>query len=115
MPLKKLHKKIDKFDVENIAKKLNIYDLLYKKVSFSGGEKQRVSIARAILCNKPIITVDEPTGSLDTKNSKIVMELLAQANHEFKKTIIMVTHSDLFDNYYDRIVEIKDNKICDIK
>lgn len=116
MPLKNLHKKIDKFDVENIAKKLNIYDLLYKKSSvLSGGEKQRVSIARAILCNKPIITVDEPTGSLDPINSKIVMDLLAQANHEFKKTIIMVTHSDIFDNYYDRIVEIKDNKICDIK
>lgn len=116
MPLKNLHKKIDKFDVENIARKLNIYDLLYKKSSvLSGGEKQRVSIARAILCDKPIIMADEPTGSLDPYNSQIVMDLLAQANQEFKKTIIMVTHSDLFDDYYDRIVEIKDNKICDIK
>lgn len=116
MPLKNLHVKVNKDDVENLAKQLNIFDLLYKNTKqLSGGEKQRVSIARAILCGKQIITADEPTGSLDPVNSKIVMDLLKQAQTKFHKTIILVTHSDLYDSYYDRIVNIEDYQICDIK
>lgn len=116
MPLKNLHQKIDKSEVEKIAKELNIFDLLYKDAKkLSGGEKQRVSIARAILCKKSVITADEPTGSLDPINSKIVMDLLKKAQKDFHKTIILVTHSDLYDSYYDRIVNIEGHQICDIK
>lgn len=116
MPLKNIHQKIDKSDVEKIAKELNIFDLLYKDAKkLSGGEKQRVSIARAILCQKSVITADEPTGSLDPINSKIVMDLLKKAQKDFHKTIILVTHSDLYDSYFDRIVNIEGHQICDIK
>lgn len=116
MPLKNLHQKFDKSDVEKIAKELNIFDLLYKDAKkLSGGEKQRVSIARSILCQKSVITADEPTGSLDPINSKIVMDLLKKAQKDFHKTIILVTHSDLYDSYFDRIVNIEGHQICDIK
>lgn len=116
MPLKNLHQKFDKSEVEKIAKELNIFDLLYKDAKkLSGGEKQRVSIARAILCQKSVITADEPTGSLDPINSKIVMDLLKKAQKDFHKTIILVTHSDLYDSYFDRIVNIEGHQICDIK
>lgn len=73
----------------------------------SGGQQQRAAIARAVVCNPRIILADEPTGNLDSKNGKEVMELLAELNDE-GTTIIMVTHSQRDASYADRIVNMLD-------
>ncbi len=73
----------------------------------SGGQQQRTAIARAIICGPKLILADEPTGNLDTKNGKEVMELLAELNEE-GTTIVMVTHSHRDASYAHRIVNMLD-------
>lgn len=80
----------------------------------SGGECQRIAIARALINNPAIILADEPTGNLDSENGKQIMELLKQLNKE-GKTIILVTHNEKCANYADRIVKLKDGKIIGIE
>jgi putative ABC transport system ATP-binding protein len=74
----------------------------------SGGEQQRVAIARALIHNPPIILADEPTGSLDTDNGKIIMDLIKQIESEEKKTVILVTHESYVAEYASRTIRIKD-------
>lgn len=76
----------------------------------SGGQQQRVAIARAVLPNPKIILADEPTGNLDSKNGKEVMQLLSEL-HKEGTTIIMVTHSQHDASYADRIVNLYDGQI----
>ncbi|ELP89495.1 ABC transporter, putative [Entamoeba invadens IP1] len=77
----------------------------------SGGEQQRVTIARA-LCNEPeLLLMDEPTGDLDTKNTIEVMDLVLDLNLEMKTTILMVTHNADIECYADRIIYIQDGRI----
>ncbi len=76
----------------------------------SGGQQQRVAIARAVIANPKLILADEPTGNLDSKNGKEVMDLLTELNRE-GTTIIMVTHSDRDANYAHRIINLFDGKI----
>ncbi len=78
----------------------------------SGGQQQRVAIARAIIGKPKLILADEPTGNLDSKNGKDVMELLSQLNAE-GTTIVMVTHSQHDANYAGRIVNLFDGTIVD--
>lgn len=78
----------------------------------SGGQQQRVAIARAVLPNPKIILADEPTGNLDSKNGKEVMNLLSELHNE-GTTIIMVTHSQHDASYADRIVNLYDGQIVD--
>ena len=78
----------------------------------SGGQQQRVAIARAVLPNPKIILADEPTGTLDSKNGKEVMNLLSELNKE-GTTIIMVTHSQHDAAYADRIINLFDGQIVD--
>ena len=73
----------------------------------SGGQQQRVAIARAVVCNPQLILADEPTGNLDSKNGKEVMELLAQLNDD-GTTIVMVTHSQRDASYAHRIINMLD-------
>ena len=77
----------------------------------SGGQQQRVSIGRALLSNPSVILADEPTGNLDSKNSKEIMALLKTANEKYKQTIIMVTHDKELAKYANRIITIEDGKI----
>ena len=78
----------------------------------SGGQQQRVAIARAVVCEPKIILADEPTGNLDSKNSKEVMDLLLQL-HEQGTTIVMVTHSQHNASYADRIINLFDGQIVE--
>ena len=83
----------------------------HKPNELSGGEKQRVAAARALMMNPDIILADEPTGSLDEKNKKELSELLLQLRKEYGQTILLVTHDKELAGIADRIIEIKDGII----
>ena len=76
----------------------------------SGGQQQRVAIARAVVANPKLILADEPTGNLDSKNGREVMELLKELHHE-GTTIVMVTHSQRDASYADRTINLFDGQI----
>ena len=77
----------------------------------SGGQQQRVAIGRAIINNPSIILADEPTGSLDSKSSKEIIELLKKSNKKYKQTILLITHDMSIAEQADRIIKIQDGKI----
>ena len=79
----------------------------------SAGEQQRVAIARAIINNPMVLIADEPTGNLDSKSGKIVMDALKRINKEFHKTILMVTHDPYFASLSQKVVLLKDGQISD--
>lgn len=81
----------------------------------SGGQKQRVAIARAMANNPAIILADEPTGALDSKTGRLVMDLFHKLNKENKKTIVLITHSNELASETDRIISIRDGNIVSIK
>ena len=98
--------------VTDIAKRLNIEEILNKfPWEISGGQKQRVAAARAIVTNPKIILADEPTGALDSKSSKALLESLNDLNRDLNATILMVTHDAFTASYAKRILFIKDGKI----
>lgn len=104
-------KEIDK-RVNAIAEKLGIISLLTKyPYQLSGGEKQRVASARAIVTEPKLILADEPTGALDSKSSKMLLESLKKLNDMLNATIIMVTHDSFSASYANRVLFIKDGKI----
>lgn len=79
----------------------------------SGGEQQRVAIARGLIFRPEIILLDEPTGNLDSVNSEGIMRLLSEINAEFGTTVIQVTHNEHNAGYGSRTIRIKDGKILD--
>lgn len=98
--------------VEEVAKILNITDILDKfPYEISGGEKQRVAAARAIITNPSLVLADEPTGALDSRAAKMLLESLEGLNKTRNSTIIMVTHDPFTASYAKRILFIKDGKI----
>ena len=80
-------------------------------VQLSGGEQQRVALARAFITRPPILMADEPTGNLDSKNGKHVLDLLLQLNREEGTTLILVTHDRQLADYADRVVVLADGRI----
>lgn len=98
--------------VREVAEKLLITDVLDKyPYQMSGGEKQRVASARAIITNPSLILADEPTGALDSKSSRMLLESFDTLNKEMNATILMVTHDAFTASYCKRIIFIKDGKI----
>src|SRR5262249_51220541 len=83
----------------------------YKPTNLSGGQQQRVAIARALMNDPKIILADEPTGNLDTKTGQGVFNLLRLLSHEFRRTIIMVTHNPELAEATDRAIYIRDGRI----
>ena len=77
----------------------------------SGGEQQRVAIARALATHPAILLADEPTGNLDTANSRAVLELLRDLNRRLNQTILMITHNEEAAEYGDRTVQMRDGRI----
>lgn len=81
----------------------------------SGGQKQRVAIARAMANDPAIILADEPTGALDSKTGRLVMDLFHKLNKDNKKTIVLITHSNELASETDRIISIRDGNITSVK
>lgn len=105
------HKEIDK-RVREVAKKLNIEEVLNKyPYEMSGGQKQRVASARAIITKPSLILADEPTGALDSKSAKMLLESMEDLNKNLNATIMMVTHDAYSASYAKRILFIKDGRI----
>ncbi|MBS1787824.1 MAG: ABC transporter ATP-binding protein [Acidobacteria bacterium] len=77
----------------------------------SGGERQRIAIARALIFQPPVLLADEPTGNLDSKTGEEILALLDDLHREFKTTILMVTHNDEAARHCDRIIRLRDGKI----
>lgn len=98
--------------VKESAKLLGITEVLSKyPTQMSGGEKQRVASARAIITNPSLILADEPTGALDSKSSRMLLESFQRLVREIGTTILMVTHDAFSASYCDRILFIKDGKM----
>jgi putative ABC transport system ATP-binding protein len=79
--------------------------------ALSGGEIQRVAVARALAFNPPILLADEPTGNLDSKNGMAILDLLRQVNRQDGCTIVMVTHSEEAAGYADRKIYLRDGRL----
>ena len=108
---KRSAKEIDKA-VKNVAEQLGITDVLGKyPYEMSGGQKQRVASARAIVTEPKLVLADEPTGALDSKSSKLLLERFNYLNKEHNATIIMVTHDSFTASYASRVLFIKDGKV----
>ena len=100
--------------VSEYAEQFQISHLLNKNpYELSGGEKQRVAICRALINNPDLILADEPTGNLDSKSGKIVIDALNKISLKYPKTIVMVTHDPQMASYCNRIILLKDGKILE--
>lgn len=98
--------------IKKVAKELSISDVLEKyPYQMSGGQKQRVASARAIITDPKLVLADEPTGALDSKSSKMLLEQFERLNEKFQTTILMVTHDAFAASYANRVIFIKDGKV----
>lgn len=102
---------IDK-EVADIAIKLGIKDILAKfPYEVSGGQKQRCACARALINHPRLVLADEPTGALDSKSSRMLLETMAEMNQTLQATILMVTHDSFSASFCKRVLFLKDGKI----
>ncbi len=107
VPEKEIRKRVD-----GCARELDITDVLYKyPYQMSGGQKQRVAAARAVVTQPKLVLADEPTGALDSKSSKMLLEKLRFLNRTMEATILMVTHDSFTASYASRVIFIKDGKV----
>lgn len=112
LPLLLDGRKPDKRQVDDLIDKLGLkHRLTHLPNQLSGGQQQRVSIGRALVNNPALMLADEPTGNLDSENSKEVISLLRHFNREYKQTIIIITHDEKIALSADRVIAIEDGKI----
>ena len=112
LPLLLDGRKPDKKQIDTLVKRLGLENRLdHLPNQLSGGQQQRVSIGRALVNNPALMLADEPTGNLDSENSKEIISLLRQFNKEFNQTVIIITHDEKIANSADRVIKIEDGKI----
>ena len=112
LPLLLDGRKPDKKQIDTLVKRLGLENRLdHLPNQLSGGQQQRVSIGRALVNNPALMLADEPTGNLDSENSKEIISLLRQFNKEFNQTVIIITHDEKIANSADRVITIEDGKI----
>ena len=98
--------------VEGVARRLGIEKCLDKyPYQLSGGQQQRVAAARALVTRPSLIMADEPTGALDSKSARLLLECLEQLNRELSATVLMVTHDSFAERYTGRVVFIRDGRV----
>lgn len=109
-------KKVDQTYFDHLMELLGIRSRLHHRPSeLSGGEQQRIAIARALIARPAIVLADEPTGNLDSKNSDAVLAVLRRSNQELKQTVMMITHNPEAAAIGDRILHMRDGELLDAK
>ena len=112
LPLLLDDKKVDRAHFDSLVQVLGLQHRLgHLPSELSGGQQQRVSIGRALVNNPAILLADEPTGNLDSKNSKEIVELLRQFNKALNQTVIIITHDERIALDADRVIAVEDGKI----
>ena len=112
LPLRLDGRKPDDRQTDYLVKTLGLENRLkHLPNQLSGGQQQRVSIGRALINNPALMLADEPTGNLDSENSKEIVSLLRKFNKEQNQTVIIITHDERIALAADRIIEIEDGKI----
>ena len=112
LPLLLDDKKVDRAHFDSLVQVLGLQHRLgHLPSELSGGQQQRVSIGRGLMNNPAILLADEPTGNLDSKNSKEIVELLRQFNKALNQTVIIITHDERIALDADRVIAVEDGKI----
>lgn len=112
LPLLLDGQKVNQQKLERLVEALGLKERLkHLPNQLSGGQQQRVSIGRALMNNPALVLADEPTGNLDSKNSREIMELLRAVNRDNNQTVIIITHDERIAMSADRIISIEDGKI----
>ena len=112
LPLLLDDKKVDRVHFDSLVQVLGLqHRLVHLPSELSGGQQQRVSIGRALMNNPAILLADEPTGNLDSKNSKEIVELLRSFNKSLNQTVIIITHDERIALDADRVIAVEDGKI----
>lgn len=103
-----------KLRIESLARQVGLYDRLsHRPHELSGGQIQRAAIARALLNRPAIILADEPTGNLDSVNSRDIISLFQQIREQYHATIVIATHDNEIAAQADRVIALKDGRLCD--
>ena len=114
-PLLLDYKKPDPRQVEEVLEVLGLQERRsHLPGQLSGGQQQRVAIGRALITRPKLILADEPTGNLDRKNSREVMELLTKASRQYQQTILMITHNPNLITSVDRVMQVTDGILSDL-
>lgn len=109
------HEKPDATYLEELLTVLGLRERRHHLPSqLSGGQQQRVAIGRALITRPALILADEPTGNLDTKNTREVIALLKEASRKYEQTIILITHSRAIAQTADRILPVSDGVLSDL-
>lgn len=109
-------KKVDSNRLNDLIKTLGLENRVYHLPNeLSGGQQQRVSIGRALINNPALVLADEPTGNLDSKSSKDIIDLLKLSNKKYNQTLVLITHDNKIAEEADRVITIEDGKIISDK
>ena len=107
---------LDHAYLEHLTRLLGIHGrLTHRPSELSGGEQQRVAMARALITHPAIVLADEPTGNLDSKNADAVLDMLWRSNRELKQTVLMITHNPEAAAVTDRILHMRDGEIVSVE